>query len=71
MIRYLLYLALLTLYILHNDLWLWHDPSLVLGLPVGLLYHIAFCAAAAVLMVLLVTYAWPSHLDIDQEEPQP
>lgn len=70
MIRYLLYLALLTLYILHNDLWLWHDPSLVLGLPVGLLYHIAFCATAAVLMVLLVTCAWPQNLDAPEDEAQ-
>lgn len=42
-------------YLLHNDLWLWHDPELVLGLPVGLVYHLAYCLAAAALMgVLLV-----------------
>ncbi len=70
MVRYLLYLALLALYILHNDLWLWHDPSLVLGLPVGLLYHIAFCTAAAVLMALPVTCAWPQNLDAPEDEAQ-
>jgi hypothetical protein len=42
-------------YLLHNDLWLWHDPELLLGLPVGLVYHLAYCLAAAALMgVLLV-----------------
>ena len=33
-----LFAALLVLYLLHNDLWLWHDATLVFGLPVGLVY---------------------------------
>ena len=66
--RRLLYVALFVLYLLHNDLWLWDDPQLLLGLPIGLLYHIGFCLAAAVLMFLLVTYAWPRHLEIQEEE---
>ena len=41
-------------YLLHNDLWLWNDPRLVLGLPVGLVYHLAFCLGAAALMALLL-----------------
>ncbi len=41
-------------YLLHNDLWLWHDARLVLGLPVGLVYHLAYCLAAAALMGLLL-----------------
>ena len=41
-------------YLLHNDLWLWHDPGLVLGLPVGLIYHLAYCLVAAALMGLLL-----------------
>ena len=66
--RHLLYLSLAILYILHNDLWLWDDPSLVLGLPVGLLYHIGFCFAAAGLMILLVNHAWPSELDAEEDQ---
>ena len=62
-VRRLLYLGLLVLYLLHNDLWLWDDARLVLGLPIGLLYHIGFCLAAAVLMTLLVQFAWPPELD--------
>lgn len=67
--RKLLYAALVVLYLLHNDLWLWHDRSLVFGLPVGIAYHVAFCVAASVLLWLLVTYAWPAHLDQVEADP--
>ncbi len=62
--RLTLYGALILLYLLHNDLWLWHDPSLLLGLPVGLTYHVLYCLTAAVLLALLVRWAWPSELAI-------
>ena len=65
--RRLLYLGLFVLYLLHNDLWLSDDADLVLGLPVGLLYHVAYCLAATGMMALLVNYAWPRHLR-DEEE---
>ncbi len=58
--RILLYAALAILFGLHNDLWLWTDRSLVLGLPVGLTYHLLYCIATAALMALMVRYAWPS-----------
>ena len=61
-----LYLGLFVLYLLHNDFWLWDDADLLLGLPVALLYHIAYCFAAAGLMGLLVNYAWPSKLDAEE-----
>ncbi len=65
-IRRALYAALLLAYLLHNDLWLWHDSRLFFGLPVGLLYHVGFCLAVALLMALLARYAWPSELE-DQD----
>ena len=65
--RLLLYLLWVLLYLLHNDLWFWDDPQLLLGLPIGLLYHIGFCLAAALMMALLVNYAWPSELDGEEE----
>lgn len=58
--RFLLYVALLILFVLHNDIWLWNDGSLVLGLPVGLTYHVLYCLATTALMGLLVRHAWPS-----------
>ncbi len=63
-----LYAALFVLYLLHNDLWFWDDASLILGLPVGLFYHLGFCAAASVMMYCLVNYAWPRHLKELSEE---
>ena len=65
---WLLYAALAGLYLLHNDLWLWNDPALVLGLPVGLAYHVAFCVATAVVLTLLVIYAWPDDLEVPDAE---
>lgn len=64
-VRWILYGGLIVLYLLHNDLWFWNDPKIVLGLPVGLLYHALFCVAVSVWMVLLVNYAWP---DLDEEQ---
>ncbi|HEY6324584.1 MAG TPA: hypothetical protein VJA16_23815 [Thermoanaerobaculia bacterium] len=55
----LLYAALAALYLLHNDLWLWNDSRLWLGLPAGLVYHIGFCIAVSVVLGLMVVYAWP------------
>lgn len=53
--RRLLYVALLLVFLLHNDLWLWNDARLVWGLPVGLTYHVAYCVGVSVLMGLLVS----------------
>ena len=66
--RGVVYLLLGLLYLLHNDLWLWDDGRLVAGLPVGLVYHVGFCAAAAGRLYLLVTHAWPDHLDRQGED---
>ena len=49
-------------FLLHNDLWLWNESRMVLGLPIGLLYHVVFCLGVVVLMALLVRLAWPRHL---------
>lgn len=58
--RVLLYVALAILFLLHNDLWLWHDSSSLLGLPVGLTYHLLYCLATTAVMAAMVRYAWPS-----------
>jgi hypothetical protein len=68
MIRGLVYACVAAMFLLHNDLWNWDDPTLVLGLPIGLTYHIAFAVAASGLMILLVKLAWPQHLASDDEE---
>ena len=67
----LLYLTVFVLYLLHNDLWLWNDATLIAGLPVGLVYHIGFCFAASLTLYLLVSRAWPTHLEVwDADTPE-
>jgi hypothetical protein len=58
-------LAILALYLLHQDLWFWRTarPLLFGFLPVGLAYHGAYCVAAALLMWTLTSVAWPHHLE--------
>ena len=67
---WVLYFGLFVLYLLHNDLWYWHDSRLVLGLPIGLVYHFGFCVVASVMMFLLARYAWPRHLEVETEKDQ-
>jgi len=62
---------LFLLYLLHNDLWLWRDGSLLFGLPIGLTYHVLYCLATAVLMALMVRWAWPAQLDGDTADEEP
>ncbi len=63
--RLKLYGLLALLYVLHTDWWLWNDARLWFGLPVGLLYHLVYMLATAVVMYMLVTQAWPRHLELD------
>jgi hypothetical protein len=68
----LLVVAVAALYILHQDVWFWRSSYLVWGfIPMGLFYQGCFSIAAALLMWLLVTYAWPSHLEREVEETEP
>jgi len=49
---------------LHQDTWLWTDKSLVFGfLPTGLAYHLGYSILASLVMLVLVTTAWPKHLE--------
>ena len=67
--RTLLIIAVVALYVLHQDVWFWRTPHpLVLGfIPIGLFYHACFSVAASLLMWMLVKYAWPSHLEEEVE----
>jgi hypothetical protein len=61
--------VVLLLLILHQDFWNWRAARpFILGLPVGLWYHVAYTLGAALLMALLVRYCWPDHLDEADED---
>ena len=68
-----LVLATALLYVLHQDIWFWRSARpLVFGfMPVGLFYHALFSVAAALLMALLVKFAWPGHLEGRAERERP
>ncbi len=60
--RYLILFAAMTA--LHQDVWLWSDGRIWLGLlPAGLAYHVGYTLAAAVVLALLVRYDWPAFVD--------
>jgi hypothetical protein len=67
--KILLVLAVALLYFLHQDIWFWRTARpLIFGfLPIGLFYHACFSVAAALLMWLLVKFAWPSRLEAESE----
>lgn len=52
-------LVLIAFFLLRDDFWLADNPAIVLGLPVGLLYHAGYCVAAALLMAWLVRVVPP------------
>jgi hypothetical protein len=70
--RILLCLAVVTLYVLHQDIWFWRTAHpLVFGfVPIGLFYQGCFSIAACFLMWLLVKNAWPSHLESEVEQQE-
>jgi uncharacterized membrane protein len=57
-------LLVLGVFLLHQDFWNWRKSELVFGfLPVGLAYHAGYAILAAIMMALLVKFAWPKELD--------
>ena len=57
-----------VLFILHQDVWLWRDARLVLGLPVGLAYHVAFCVAVTLALLLAVRWSWPREVPTGEDD---
>lgn len=72
--RVLLFIAVVVLYALHQDFWFWRTAHpLVFGfVPIGLFYQGCYSVAAALLMWLLVKFAWPYHLEqeVAQQETE-
>jgi hypothetical protein len=66
-LRRVLYGALLLIFILRLDVWQWDDPSRVLGMPVGLTYHVGLCLAVSLVAAILVRFAWPDDLTSGDE----
>lgn len=56
---------ILGMYILHQDSWNWgqFEPLWLGFVPVGLTYHVVYSVLAAVMMAVLVRFAWAKHLE--------
>ena len=63
--RPLLVFLVIALYVLHQDVWFWRtaQPFVFGFLPIGLFYHVCFTLAVSLLMWLMITVAWPAHLE--------
>ena len=71
-------LMVLAVFLLHQDCWNWKkaEPFVFGFLPVGLAYHAGYAVLAAIMMALLVKFAWSSGLDrieskLDDENKTP
>lgn len=62
----IIWFALLTLALLHQDYWWWNSiEPLVFGfIPIGLAYHIGVSITAGILWALAVHYCWPRDVDV-------
>lgn len=62
-------ISLGALYILHQDFWFWRTAQpLAFGfIPIGLAYHAAFTLVTALVLGVLVKYAWPAQLEAEIE----
>jgi hypothetical protein len=71
--RILLVIVVVALYFLHQDFWFWRTahPMIFGFIPIGLFYQGCFSVACALVMWLLVKYAWPSQLEREVEERDP
>ncbi len=69
--RTVVYGLLVLLYALHTDIWYWNDGRIVLGLPIGVTYHVVWMIAVSVVYWMAVRYAWPTQLDDGLETSPP
>ena len=67
----LLALLVMAVYVLHQDFWNWRNTSLVGFLPIGLAYHAFYSILCAAMMAILVKFAWPEHLEVEESQNAP
>ena len=64
-------IAAFALLLLHQDIWFWHDATLVFGfIPIGLAYHALYSILAACLWAVAIGIAWPVHLEAFAESEE-
>lgn len=68
--KFFIFLLIAAVYVAHQDFWNWRtaEPMVFGFLPIGLAYHAAYSIAAAIMMAILVKFAWPKGLDEQEKE---
>ncbi len=62
--RYVVWLLLALLIVLHQDYWQWDNSDLLWGfMPYALLYHAAISIAAALVWLLATNFCWPGDIE--------
>jgi len=60
----LVWVLIIALVVLHQDNFLWDNPTLIGGfMPITLLYHAGISLAASVCWYLATVYCWPEHIE--------
>lgn len=61
--RIVVWLLVAALIILHQDVWLWGNRTLVWGwMPITLLWQVGISVSASIVWYLATIFAWPTHL---------
>ena len=62
-------IIVVVLCFLHQDFWFWRtaQPLLFGFIPAGLSYHAAYTILTSLVMWVLVSKAWPAHLEEEVE----
>ena len=64
--KYVVWGLVVLLIILHQDVWLWENDTLVAGfMPITLLYHACISLGTGITWYLATKFAWPAVLDDD------
>lgn len=67
--KYVIWILIVLLLVLHQDNWLWNDDRLVFGfMPIGLCYHAGISVAASMTWFLAAAFAWPRPLQESADE---
>lgn len=62
--KYVVWLLIPLLTVLHQDYWQWNNDTLLAGfLPFTLAYHGGISLAAAAVWALAIKFCWPEELD--------
>ena len=59
--RRAVYGLVIIFFLARYDIWQMDSPQMLLGLPIGLAYHVIYTAATIAVLALLVRFAWPGE----------